>query len=128
LFAGVFAPYTGIRTNLLFFTKEEKTKEVWYFEHPLPEGYKTYNKSKPIRISEFDLEKEWWNDRTNKKFKQYCWKVPIKDIEKRSYNLDVSNPNNIDETKYMDSKEIIELLEKSMKNNVELLEKIKREL
>ena len=91
---GVFSPYTGIRTNLLFFTKENKTKEVWYFEHPLPEGYKTYNKSKPIQLSEFDLEKEWWNDRENEKFKQYCWKVSIEDIEKRKYNLDINNPNN----------------------------------
>ncbi|MFC1787157.1 N-6 DNA methylase [Halobacteriota archaeon] len=90
---GVFNPYTGIRTNLLFFTKGEKTKDVWYFEHPLPEGYKTYNKSKPIRISEFDLEKEWWNDRENEKFKQYCWKVSIDEIEKRNYNLDISTPN-----------------------------------
>jgi len=90
---GVFNPYTGIRTNLLFFTKEEKTKDVWYFEHPLPEGYKTYNKSKPIKISEFDIEKEWWSDRDNEKFKKFCWKVSIGEIEKRNYNLDINNPN-----------------------------------
>lgn len=55
---GVFAPYTGINTNLLFFEKGKPTEEVWYFEHPLPEGYKNYTKTKPIRSEEFELEKK----------------------------------------------------------------------
>ena len=49
---GVFNPYTGIKTNLLFFTKGRPTEEVWYYEHPYPEGAKSYNKGKPIRIEE----------------------------------------------------------------------------
>ncbi|MDA3901840.1 MAG: class I SAM-dependent DNA methyltransferase, partial [Desulfuromusa sp.] len=57
---GVFNPYTGIKTNLLFFTKGEPTKEVWYYEHPYPEGAKSYNKTKPMRIEEFAPEKSWW--------------------------------------------------------------------
>jgi type I restriction enzyme M protein len=57
---GVFSPYTGIKTNLLFFTKGSPTKEIWYYEHPYPPGAKSYNKTKPIRIEEFDLEKAWW--------------------------------------------------------------------
>jgi hypothetical protein len=60
---GVFAPYTGIKTNLLFLQKGKPTKEVWYFEHPYPPGVKSYNKTKPINIKEFDLEKSWWNNR-----------------------------------------------------------------
>ena len=47
---GVFAPYTGIQTNLLFFAKGTPTKEVWFYEHPYPPGYKSYSKTKPIRI------------------------------------------------------------------------------
>jgi type I restriction enzyme M protein len=125
---GVFNPYTGIRTNLLFFEKGKPTKEIWYFEHPLPEGYKTYNKTKPMQIKEFDLEKKWWKNRDAKEFKTHCWKVSVEEIKKRAYNLDINNPNNIDETEHLSSKEIIDLLEKSMKNNVELLEKIKRGL
>lgn len=125
---GVFEPYTGIRTNLLFFDKTKPTEEVWYFEHPLPDGYKKYTKTKPIRYEEFELEKEWWEDRENEKFSEHCWKVTIGDIKKRDYNLDINNPNDIDETEHMSSKEIIDLLEDSMKKNVELLEKIKREL
>ena len=123
---GVFNPYTGIRTNLLFFTKEEKTKEVWYFEHPLPEGYKTYNKSKPIQIKEFDLEKEWWNDRENEKFKQYCWKVSIDEIEKKNYNLDINNPNGKKEEENLSREEIIKKIEENMKKTHELLETIKK--
>jgi len=97
---GVFAPYTGINTNLLFFTKGESTKEIWYFGHPLPEGYKIYNKTKPIRIEEFDLEKAWWEDREEN---QYAWRVSIDEIKKRNYNLDIKNPhqaeNNIGDPK-----------------------------
>lgn len=87
---GVFNPYTGINTNLLFFTKSEPTKEIWYFEHPLPEGYKNYTKTKPIRIEEFDLEKAWWE---NREVNQYAWKVLIDDIKGRNYNLDIKNPH-----------------------------------
>jgi len=54
---GVFAPYTGIKTNILFFEKGSPTKEIWYFEHPYPEGVKNYNKTRPVDIKEFDLEK-----------------------------------------------------------------------
>jgi type I restriction enzyme M protein len=47
---GVFNPYTSIKTNLLFFEKGTPTKEIWYYEHPYPKGYKSYNKSKPITV------------------------------------------------------------------------------
>jgi len=57
---GVFAPYTGIKTNLLFFIKSQPTKEIWYYEHPYLAGAKSYNKTKPIRMEEFDAEKVWW--------------------------------------------------------------------
>ncbi|GJG85949.1 restriction endonuclease EcoEI subunit M [Gemmatimonadetes bacterium T265] len=56
---GVFAPYTGINTNLLFFTKGRPTREVWYYEHPYPAGQKSYSKTRPIRIEEFDAERAW---------------------------------------------------------------------
>ncbi len=125
---GVFSPYTNIKTNLLFFEKGKPTEELWYFEHPLPEGYKTYNKTKPMSIEEFDLEKEWWVHRENEKYKKHCWKVTIGDIKKRNYNLDINNPNNLDKTEHLTSKEIIVHLEKSMQENIELLGKIKREL
>lgn len=125
---GVFNPYTTIRTNLLFFEKGKPTKEIWYFEHPLPKGYKSYSKTKPIRIKEFDIEKEWWNNRTASKFAKQCWKISIDEIRDNNYNLDISNPNSIAEEENLDSKEIISLLEQSMNENVTLLKELKGEL
>jgi type I restriction enzyme M protein len=87
---GVFAPYTGIKTNLLFFTKGEKTKHVWFYEHPYPAGVKTYNKTKPIRIEEFAAEKKWWKKR---KENEQAWKVSAADIKAAGFNLDIKNPN-----------------------------------
>ena len=86
----VFNPYTGIKTNLLFFEKGSPTKDVWYFEHPYPEGVKSYNKTKPMSIQEFDLEKEWWNNREENK---YAWKVSLDEIKEKEYNLDMKNPH-----------------------------------
>jgi type I restriction enzyme M protein len=90
---GVFAPYTDINTNLLFFTKGAPTREVWYFEHPLPEGYKKYTKTRPIRIEEFDGEKAWWHDRQES---EHAWRVSFDEIKARGYNLDIKNPNSVD--------------------------------
>jgi type I restriction enzyme M protein len=90
----VFAPYTSIKTNLLFFTKGEPTKEVWYYEHPYPEGYKSYSKTKPMRIEEFEPEKAWWTDREES---ERAWRVSVDDIAASGYNLDIKNPNTVDE-------------------------------
>ena len=87
---GVFNPYTGIKTNLLFFTKGTATSEVWYFEHPYPPGYKSYSKTKPIRIKEFDREKAWWQNREESEF---AWRVDVAEIKANGYNLDIRNPN-----------------------------------
>ena len=86
----VFAPYTSISTNVLFLTKGEPTKDIWYYEHQLPEGVKAYNKTKPMRLSEFDEEKKWW---TKRKETEKAWKVSAKDIAANNYNLDIKNPN-----------------------------------
>ena len=97
---GVFAPYTNIRTNLLFFTKGLPTETVWYYEHPYPPGAKSYNKTKPIRIEEFQPERDWWGKESNG-FKSrvesdQAWRVPVETIRANGYNLDVKNPHNPD--------------------------------
>jgi len=89
---GVFSPYTSIRTNILFFTKGKPTTEVWYYEHPYPTGAKSYNKTKPMRIEEFDVEKAWWENREET---EYAWKVSVGTIAANGYNLDIKNPNTI---------------------------------
>lgn len=85
----VFAPYTTIATNLLFFTKGEPTEEVWYYEHKLQKGVKAYNKTKPIRLEEFDEIREWWGNRVEN---EHAWKVPLSEIKDRGYNLDIKHP------------------------------------
>jgi type I restriction enzyme M protein len=100
---GVFAPYTGIRTNLLFFTKGAPTTEVWYYEHPYPPGAKSYNKGKPIRIEEFAPEKKWWgkpdkHGRYSKREEnEQAWRVSIDQIRANGFNLDLKNPHATDE-------------------------------
>lgn len=91
---GVFAPYTTIKTNILFFTKGEPTKDVWFYEHPYPEGYKSYSKTKPMRIEEFEPEKAWWENREET---ELAWKVTAEDIAASGYNLDITNPNVVDD-------------------------------
>jgi len=94
---GVFAPYTGIKTNLLFFTKGQPTTDVWYYEHPYPAGVKNYNKTKPIRIEEFDAEKAWWGTEADgfasRVESERAWKVSIDQIKAANYNLDQKNPH-----------------------------------
>jgi type I restriction enzyme M protein len=92
---GVFAPYTSIATNLLFFEKGEPTKDLWFFEHPYPDGYKSYSRSKPLDIKEFDLEKAWWGGpmRKGRKTTENAWKISAADIAARNYNLDCKNPH-----------------------------------
>jgi len=94
---GVFNPYTGIKTNLLFFTKGQPTKHVWYYEHPYPVGIKNYNKTKPMRFEEFEPEINWWGDEADgfaaRVQTEQAWKVPVADIVARNYNLDIKNPH-----------------------------------
>jgi type I restriction enzyme M protein len=119
---GVFSPYTAINTNLLFFDKGQPTKEIWYFEHPLPEGYKSYSKTKPISIQEFDIEKQWWNKR---EINNYAWKVSIEDIKARNYNLDIKNPNKVDDEIIMSIEELVERIEKNLSNSQHIMNEIK---
>ncbi|MEZ6058796.1 MAG: class I SAM-dependent DNA methyltransferase [Planctomycetaceae bacterium] len=109
---GVFNPYTGIKTNLLFFTKGRPTKDVWFYEHPYPPGYKSYSKTKPIRIDEFETEKAWWGvhkpggrgsrragdpDLSKREENEFAWKVSAADIAANGYNLDIKNPHSSDD-------------------------------
>ena len=122
---GVFAPYTNIKTNLLFFEKGKPTKELWYFEHPYPPGVKNYNKTKPISLREFDLEKTWWDKRVEN---EYAWKVSVDEIKKRNYNLDIKNPNGIEEERKFSSAELIILLDESFNRSHNLLLQLKMDL
>jgi type I restriction enzyme M protein len=86
---GVFAPYTGIPTNILFFDRSGPTREVWYYEQPLPEGRKNYTKTAPIQFEEFAPLVTWWNKREEN---DLAWKVPAAELLANGCNLDRKNP------------------------------------
>lgn len=94
---GVFNPYTGIKTNILFFTKGKPTENIWYYEHPYPEGVVNYNKTKPMRFEEFQTEIDWWGNEEDgfatRVENEQAWKVAANDIVERNYNLDIKNPH-----------------------------------
>ncbi|MFT3829382.1 MAG: class I SAM-dependent DNA methyltransferase [Opitutaceae bacterium] len=121
---GVFAPYTSIKTNLLFFTKGEKTKEIWYYEHPYPAGVKSYNKTKPIALAEFEPERKWWKKRTET---PQAWRVPLADIEARGYNLDIKNPHTVDAA-HRAPAELLAEYQAAQSAAAEIREKLRKEL
>lgn len=118
----VFQPYATVATNLLFFTKGTPTKEVWYYEHRLPEGQKAYNKTKPIQAKEFAPIKTWWNDR---KESEVAWKVDIQTIIDRNYDLDIKNPTKQEEVHEFTSAELMEMLHTSFEKSNTLLNQLK---
>ncbi|GIW54151.1 MAG: type I restriction modification enzyme M subunit [Nitrospiraceae bacterium] len=86
---GVFAPYTNIPTNVLFFDRSGPTKDVWYYEHPLPEGRKNYTKTQPLQFEEFQPLIAWWKTREEN---ERAWKVPAAELLADNCNLDRKNP------------------------------------
>jgi type I restriction enzyme M protein len=86
---GVFAPYTSIPTNLLFFDRSGPTKEVWYYEQPLPEGRKNYTKTQILQFEEFAPCIAWWKKREEN---NQAWMVSAEDLLAGGCNLDRKNP------------------------------------
>lgn len=117
----VFAPYATVNTNLIFFEKGKKTKEVWYYEHTLPEGYKAYSKTKPIQVSEFDEIKKWWTKRTEH---ECAYKVSIDTIIERGYDLDIKNPNKVVEEVSYNREEIIQTIKQNQNEISKLISEL----
>ena len=118
-----FFPAT-VSTNLLFFEKGTPTKEIWYWEHRLPEGQKSYSKTKAIQFDEFAPLMKWWNKR---KESEVAWKVKVKDL-KRGFDLDVKNPHRAEEEASLGTSEIIEKLIGSLDRSRELMTQLKEVL
>ena len=91
----VFRPYASIGTNLLFFEKGEPTRDIWFWEHLVPEGQKAYSMTRPIRLEHLDGCAAWWGgeERKDREECERAWKVEAEDIKARGYNLDVKNPH-----------------------------------
>ena len=121
----VFQPYASVATNLLFFTKGEPTKEIWYWEHQLPEGVKAYSKTKPIQAAEFNSLKEWWHNRQES---DQAWRVSNDTLTANGYNLDIKNPHVKEVTHTYTSTELLELLHQSFQKSDALLQTLRKEL
>lgn len=84
-----FFPAT-VSTNLLFFEKGQPTREIWYYEHKLPEGQKSYSKTKPIQFNEFKQIIDWWDNRVEN---DVAWKVKVENLN--NWDLDIKNGNTV---------------------------------
>lgn len=104
----VFAPYTSINTNLLFFEKGKPTRETWFYRLDMPQGVKAFNKTNPMKIDHFAEVKEWWSDRKEiaadgfDKSKKYS----VEELKARNFNLDLCGYPTIEE-KILDPKTLI---------------------
>jgi type I restriction enzyme M protein len=119
---GVFAPYTNIPTNLLFFERSGPTKEVWYYELPLPEGRKQYTKTKPLQFEEFADCLAWWNDR---QVGERAWRVSAEEIARNNYNLDIKNPNGKTDLEQLPPEELVKSILAKEERIVQIMDEIK---
>ena len=102
---GVFNPYTGIKTNLLFFTKGKPTGTIWFYEHRYPQGVKSYSKTKPLRVEEFQPIADWWGQESDG-FKdrvetEQAWKV---DFRKRKEDAEAKAKPHWDKAETLNNK------------------------
>ena len=117
---GVFAPYTPITTNLLFFNRDAKgTKEIWFYELELPDGLARFTKTNPIKRHHFNKVKAWWNNRVEN---EQAWLVKVEDLN--NYDLDLKNPSKIDETESYSIDEMIDKMKEITKDNSDILSKL----
>ena len=121
----VFQPYASVATNLIFFTKGEPTEKIWYWEHKLPEGVKSYSKTKPIQKTEFDGLKKWWGKR---KPCEQAWQVTLDTLKANNYSLDITNPHAPEAAQSHTSAELLNLLTDSLHQSDALLQTLKKEL
>jgi type I restriction enzyme M protein len=127
---GVFAPYTGIETNLLFFEKDGPTKEVWYYELPLPSDRQNmenpcYTKTRPLRYEEFEALQKWWDNREEN---EHAWRVEASGIVKNEYNLDVKNPYSHEKDVKLSPTQLVDRILEKERRITEIIEHMKKTL
>lgn len=122
---GVFAPYTGIPTNLMFFDRSGPTREVWYYEQPLPEGRKNYTKTQPVQYEEFADCLSWWNSREEN---EHAWRVPVERIIENGFNLDIKNPNGKEDFEHLPPEQLVEDIVQKEQRILEIMAEIRQVL
>lgn len=127
---GVFSPYTSIPTNLLFFEKTGRTKEVWFYEVEPPDDRKGYTKTKPLRFEELADCQKWWRgpERKGRSETEHAWRVAISDLEQNGFNLDLRNPNRPDDLAHRPPQELVAELLKTEEEILRLLREVEVEL
>ncbi len=129
---GVFAPYTSIPTNLFFFDRSGPTKDIWYYEHPLPERRKQYTKTQPLQYEEFAPCLAWWKNREEN---ERAWKVSVSDVLRHdehsnliSVNLDIKNPNSKQDSAQLPPEQLAEDILAKERRILEIMGEIKAAL
>jgi len=122
---GVFAPYTSIPTNLLFFDRSGPTKEVWYYEQPLPEGRRSYTKTAPLQFDDFAACLGWWKQRDEN---EHAWRVPAADIFANNCNLDLKNPHAALALEHLPPEQLADSILLKEQRIAEIMQDIKRAL
>jgi type I restriction enzyme M protein len=122
----VFKPYASIGTNLLFFEKGEPTKDIWFYEHQVPEGQKAYSMTRPIRIDHLKLCVEWWGgqSREGRLETPQAWKISADEVKARGYNLDFRNPHTLADI-HVDPAALLESLKAAEARTTELRDQLK---
>lgn len=131
---GVFQPYTAIPCNLLFFDRSGPTKDIWFYEMPLPEGRKNYTKTKPMQFEEFADCLKWFRLKRRSENDQ-AWKVPASDVLKYddngallSCNLDIKNPSSAEALEHLPPEVLVADILKKERRIIEIMEEIETEL
>lgn len=131
---GVFSPYTSIPTNLLFFDRSGPTNDIWFYELPLPEGRKTYSKTKPMQFEDFANCIAWFRSKKRKE-SDFAWKLPAskllaynEDGSVASCNLDQKNPNSAEALEHLPPAELVKDILAKERQIIEIMEEIDAEL
>jgi type I restriction enzyme M protein len=119
---GVFAPYTGIPTNLLFFDHSGPTQDVWFYEQPLPDGRKNYTKTAPMQFQEFTDCLEWWQNRQEN---DRAWRIPVADLLAANCDFDRKNPRTVVDIEHLPPHELAESIAAKQRRIVEIFESIR---
>jgi len=129
---GVFSPYTPIPTNLLFFDRSGMTREIWYYQVPLPEERKNYTKTMPMRLEEFGECLAWW---TMRKANSHAWRVPVENVLRYdaegalvSVNLDITNVDPDDALKHLPPEQLVESIARTEQRILAIVDEIKVQL
>jgi type I restriction enzyme M protein len=122
----VFKPYANIGTNLLFFEKGTPTKEIWFYEHRVPDEQKAYSMTKPIRVEHLQPCVDWWGGakRKGRAETEVAWKVTADEVKARGYNLDYKNPHTVADD-HGDPEELLAKLNEAESQATTLREQLK---